>query len=77
MSLEHLPSTILIATAVLRLARLVRYHRGRRLIRTGLLTAAAAGALLLLVAAGHAIHLDPTLGTLPQSLREITKGNPS
>ena len=46
MSLEHLPSAILTATLLLRLARLVRYRDLRTLIRTGLLTAAvAAGAL--------------------------------
>ena len=41
MSLEHLPSAILTATVLLRLARLVRYRDLRALIRTGLLTAAS------------------------------------
>ena len=74
MSLEHLPSAILTATLLLRLARIVRYRYLRALIRTGLLTAAAAGALLL-AASGHAINVGPILGALPQSLHEITKGN--
>ena len=52
----------------------MRYRYLRALIRTGLLTAAAAGALLL-AASGHAINVGPILGTLPLSLHEITKGN--
>ena len=76
MSLEHLPSAILTATLLLRLARLVRCRYLRALIRTGLLTAAvAAGALILLAASGHAITVGPILGALPLSLHEITKGN--
>ena len=74
MSLEHLPSAILTATLLLRLARIVRYRYLRALIRTGLLTAAAAGALLL-AASGHAINVGPIRGALPLSLHEITKGN--
>ena len=73
MSLEHLPSAILTATLLLRLARIVRYRYLHALIRTGLLTAAA-GALLL-AASGHAINVGPILGALPLSLHEITKGN--
>jgi len=75
MSLEHLPSAILTATLLLRLARLVRYRYLRALIRTGLLTAAVAAGALLLAASGHAINVGPILGALPLSLHEITKGN--
>ncbi|UGT97764.1 hypothetical protein LTQ55_03770 [Mycobacterium intracellulare] len=65
MSLTHLPSAILTATVLLRLARLVRYRYLRALIRTGLLTAAGA---LLLAASGHAINAGPIRGALPLSL---------
>ena len=41
MSLEHIPSAILTATLLLRLARLVRHRYLRALIRTSLLTAAS------------------------------------
>jgi hypothetical protein len=75
MSLEHLPSAILTATLLLRLARLVRYRYLRALTRTGLLTAAVAAGALLLAASGHAINVGPILGALPLSLHEITKGN--
>ena len=74
MSIEHLPSAIVTATLLLRLARIVRYRYLPALIRTGLLTAAAAGALLL-AASGHAINVGPILGALPVSLHEFTKGN--
>ena len=75
MSLEHLPSAILTATLVLRLARFVRYRDLRTLIRTRLLTAAVAAGALLLAASGHALNVGPILGALPLSLHEITKGN--
>ena len=75
MSLEHLPSAILTATLVLRLARFVRYRDLRTLIRTCLLTAAVAAGALLLAASGHALIVGPILGALPLSLHEITKGN--
>ena len=75
MSLEHLPSAILTATLLLRLARIVRYRYLRALIRTGLLTAAVAAGALLLAASGHAINVGPILGALPVSLHEFTKGN--
>ena len=75
MSLEHLPSAILTATLLLRLARIVRYRYLRALIRTGLLTAAVAAGALLLAASGHAINVGPIRGALPLSLHEITKGN--
>ena len=75
MSLELLPSAILTATLLLRLARIVRYRYLRALIRTGLLTAAVAAGALLLAGAGHAINVGPILGALPLSLHEITKGN--
>ncbi len=75
MSLEHLPSAILTATLLLRLARLVRYRDLRTLIRTGLLTAAVAAGALPLAASGHALNVGPILAALPLSLHEITKGN--
>ncbi|BBZ38789.1 MULTISPECIES: hypothetical protein [Mycobacterium] len=69
MSLTHLPSAILTATLLLRLARLVRYrYYLRALIRTGLLSAAVAAGALLLAASGHAINAGPILGALPLSL---------
>ncbi|GAB4959827.1 hypothetical protein MAHJHV55_08760 [Mycobacterium avium subsp. hominissuis] len=68
MSLEHLPSAILTATLLLRLARIVRYRYLRALIRTGLLTAAVAAGALLLAASGHAINVGPIRGALPLSL---------
>ncbi len=68
MSLKHLPSAILTATVLLRLARLVRYRYLRALIRTGLLTAAVAAGALLLAASGHAINAGPIRGALPLSL---------
>jgi len=73
MSLEHLPSAILTATLLLRLARIVRYRYLRALIRTGLLTAAVAAGALLLAASGHAVNVGRILGALPLSLDEITK----
>ena len=60
MNIEHLPSAILTATLLLRLARLVRYRYLRALIRTGLLTAAVAAGALLLAASGHAINVGPS-----------------
>jgi hypothetical protein len=75
MSLEQLPSAILTATLLLRLARIVRYGYLRALIRTGLLTAAVVAGALLLAASGHAINVGAILGALPLSLHEITKEN--
>ena len=60
MRLEHLPSAILTATVLLRLARLVRYRYLRALIRTGLLTAAVAAGALPLAASGHALTSAPS-----------------
>ena len=74
MSLEHLPSAIVTATLLLRLARLVRRRYLRPLIRTNLLTAAlAAGALILAAGPGDVITVGPSCR--PLSLHEITKGN--
>ena len=75
MSLEHLPSAILTATLLLRLARLVRYRYLRALIRTGLLTAAVAAGALLLAASGHAHQRRPHPGSPPAVIALITKGN--
>ncbi len=75
MSLEHIPSAILTATLLLRLARLVRRRSLRALIRTSLRTAApAAGALLLLARSGHVITVGPILGAHPLSLHSPRKG---
>lgn len=61
MSLEHLPSAIVTATPLLRLARLVRRRYLRPLIRTNLRTAAlAAGALILAAGPGDVIAAGPS-----------------
>ena len=58
MSLEHLPSAIVTATLLLRLARLVGRRYLRALIRISLL---AAGALMMVAGRGHVITVGPIL----------------
>lgn len=60
MSIEHLPSALLTATVVLRLARLMG-RCVRALIST---TALAAGLLLIVAAPHHLLTLEPLLHTL-------------
>ena len=74
MSLEHIPSAILSATLLLRLARLVRRRHLRALIRTSLLTALAAGALLL-AAVRPRHHRRPHPWSPPAVIALTTKGN--
>ncbi|KPN46447.1 hypothetical protein AN931_25735 [Mycobacterium intracellulare subsp. chimaera] len=65
MSLEHIPTAILTATLVLRVARIARRRALRALIRTTLLTAALAGALL--AGSGHTGAIGSLLTALPLS----------
>ncbi len=64
MSLEHLPTAILTATLLLRLARIVRRRALRALIRTTLLTAVL-GAGALLAGSGHSAAIGSFLTALP------------